>query len=72
MGTCKTCGEPLEQGFVFCTKDGALSFADELPSALKNARHAPGFIELSSPQVGGRAAVAATICRACRKITIDY
>lgn len=49
MNICNTCGGELEKGFVFCTKDGALSFADELPSALKNARHAPGFIELSSP-----------------------
>ncbi|WP_296010402.1 PF20097 family protein [uncultured Adlercreutzia sp.] len=72
MQTCYQCGNELEPGYLFSTKDGALSFADEVPSSFENARHAPGFVELTAPKIGGRTTLAADICRKCRRIVIDY
>ncbi len=72
MTKCSQCGCELESGYIFSTKDGALSFADEVPSSFENARHAPGFVELTAPKVGGRTALAAGICRECRQIVIAY
>lgn len=72
MTACSQCGHELESGYLFGTKDGALSFADEAPSSFENARHAPGFVELAAPRIGGRTALAADICRECRRIAITY
>ena len=72
MTKCHKCVQELEQGYIFSTKDGALSFADEVPSSFENARHAPGFVELTTPKVGGRTALPADICRECRQIVIAY
>ncbi len=72
MTKCHKCGQELEPGYIFSTKDGALSFADEVPSSFENARHAPGFVELTAPKIGGRTTLAADICRKCRRIVIDY
>ncbi len=72
MAKCCQCGNELESGYLFSTKDGALSFADEVPSSFENARHAPGFVELTAPKIGGRTALAAGICRECRRIVIAY
>ncbi|KFI58612.1 hypothetical protein [Bifidobacterium gallicum] len=41
--TCPECNGELEQGFLFSTKDGAFSFADEVPSSFKDAKNAPRF-----------------------------
>ncbi len=70
MAKCCQCGNELESGYLFSTKDGALSFADKVPSAFESARHAPGFVELTTPKIGGRTALPADICRECRRIVI--
>lgn len=72
MTVCSQCGHELEPGYLFSTKDGALSFADEVPSSFENARHAPGFVELTALKIGGRTALAADICRECQRIVIAY
>lgn len=72
MTVCSQCGHELESGYLFSTKDGALSFADEVPSSFENARRAPGFVELTAPKVGGRTALVAEICRECQRITVPY
>mgnify|MGYP003293863258 CR=1 FL=1 len=69
---CPKCGSALEKGYLFSTKDGAFSFADEVPKALENARHAPGFIEITSSKVGGRASVAAEACRECGILFVHF
>ena len=72
MTQCSQCGRELESGYIFSTKDGALSFADVVPSSFENARHAQGFVELAAPKVGGRTALTADICRECQQIGIAY
>lgn len=69
---CSNCGGVLEKGYLFSTKDGAFSFADEVPNAFENARHASGFIEVCGAKVGGRAAVAAETCCECKTIIVNY
>ena len=34
---CPKCGKEMRKGYLFSSKDGAFSFADEVPSALENA-----------------------------------
>ncbi|EFA23537.1 PF20097 family protein [Bifidobacterium gallicum] len=70
--TCPECNGELEQGFLFSTKDGAFSFADEVPSSFKDAKNAPGFVQITAPKVGGRANVPALLCRACRQLIVTY
>ncbi|WP_206214079.1 PF20097 family protein [Adlercreutzia sp. ZJ154] len=70
VGCCSVCGTELEKGYLFSTKDGAFSFADEVPGALNNARNAPGFTEVTSHKVGGRTSVPAEICRKCGTLLI--
>lgn len=69
---CAACGAPLEEGFMFSTKDGALSFADKVPSAFENAKDAPGFTPITSLKVGGRASVPAHRCQTCKTIVVGY
>lgn len=70
--TCPVCGNELEEGFLFSTKDGAFSFAKDVPSTFVNAKKMPGFTEITAPKVGGRTSLPARICRTCKTITIDY
>ena len=37
---CPKCGNEMKKGYLFSSKDGAFSFANEVPGALKNARSA--------------------------------
>ena len=69
---CPKCGKEMRMGRLFSTKDGAFSFADEVPGALENAKHADGFVKITGPKVGGRTNVDACCCDACRMIVIRY
>lgn len=69
---CQTCGCELEEGYLFSTKDGAFSFAYEVPSSFVNAKDAPGFAEVAKPKVGGRTNVPATLCRECKTLVVSY
>ena len=40
---CPKCGKEMEKGWLFSSKDGAFSFANEVPGALENAKNADGF-----------------------------
>ena len=53
-------------------KDGAFSFASEVPSALKNAKNTEGFVKLTGLKVGGRTSVEGCCCDVCRRIMIQY
>lgn len=41
--SCPKCGEQMKKGFLFATKDGAFSFADEVPGMMKNVKNAEGY-----------------------------
>ena len=72
MMMCPKCGKEMRKGYLFSSKDGAFSFANEVPSALKNAKNADGFVKLTALKVGGRTSVKACCCDACSKISIQY
>ena len=36
---CPKCGKEMRKGYLFSSKDGAFSFASEVPSALENAKN---------------------------------
>ena len=69
---CPKCGKEMRKGYLFGSKDGAFSFANEVPSALKNAKSADGFVKLTGLKIGGRASVKARCCDACSMIVISY
>ena len=69
---CPKCGKEMEKGWLFSSKDGAFSFANEVPSALGNAKKAEGFVKLTGLKTGGRTSIPACCCDACRIILISY
>ena len=69
---CPKCGEEMKNGYLFSSKDGAFSFANEVPGALESAKKAEGFVKLTGLKVGGRASVAAFHCGVCKMIVIPY
>ena len=69
---CPKCGKEMEKGRLFSSKDGAFSFANEVPGALENAKNAEGFVKLTGLKVGGRTSVEACSCDVCRMILISY
>ena len=38
MMMCPECGKEMRNGYLFSSKDGAFSFANEVPNALENAK----------------------------------
>lgn len=66
------CGKEMRKGYLLSSKDGAFSFANEVPGALENAKNANGFVKLTRLKVGGRTSVEACCCDACRTIMIQY
>ena len=69
---CPKCGQEMRQGFLFTSKDGAFSFADEVPSILHNAKTAAGFVKVTSIEGGHRVHIAACCCESCRLIQFLY
>ena len=69
---CPKCGKEMRKGYLFSSKDGAFSFANEVPGALENAEHAEGFVKLTGLKVGGRTSVPACCCDACRVVNLQY
>ena len=51
---CPKCGKEMRKGYLFGSKDGAFSFADEVPDSFENAKNADGFVKLTELKVGGR------------------
>ena len=69
---CPKCGKEMEKGWLFSSKDGAFSFANEVPGVSENAKNADGFVEITKLKVGGRTSVEAYRCDVCRMILIPY
>ncbi len=69
---CPKCRREMRTGYLFSSKDGAFSFANEVPSALENAKNADGFVKLTALKAGGRTSVEASCCDTCRIILLSY
>ena len=44
---CPECGKEMREGYLFCSKDGAFSFANEVPGVFENAKNADGFVKIT-------------------------
>lgn len=69
---CPECGNEMREGFLFSTKDGAFSFADEVPSMLHNAKKTPGFVEITPVKANHRTHIEAYCCTECRLVQFKY
>ena len=69
---CSNCGSEMREGYLFTSKDGAFSFANEVPGAFTNAKKAEGFVKITSIEAGKRVALPGFICEDCRQVTINY
>ena len=69
---CPNCGKEMRKGFLFASKDGGFSFADEVPGMLKKAKSAEGFTEITPVRLNHRASAEAYCCEACRVVLFNY
>lgn len=69
---CPKCGKTMRDGYLFSSKDGAFSFANDVPSMFKNARKVSGFVKITDLQPSKRIRIKASICEDCKKIDFDY
>lgn len=70
--TCPKCGKEMRNGYLFCSKDGAFSFANQVPGIFENAKNADGFVKITELKPSHRTKIEAAICESCRKILVDY
>ena len=47
---CSNCGKEMRKGYLFSSKDGAFSFANEVPGVFENAKNADGFVAQTQSQ----------------------
>ena len=69
---CPECGQEMRKGFLFSTKDGAFSFANEVPSIFENAKHASGFVQITPVKPNHRVRIEAYCCENCRLVQFQY
>lgn len=62
----------MRDGYLFSSKDGAFSFANEVPGVFANAKNAGGFVKITDLKPSHRTSVAASICEDCRTVVINY
>lgn len=62
---CTKCGKEMRKGYLFASKDGAFSFANEVPGVFEKADKADGFVEITSLKPGHRTSIAAECCEEC-------
>ena len=72
MMKCPKCGAEMKTGYLFGSKDGAISFANEVPGAFENAKGVDGFVEIKPLKVGGRTSIKANCCKECRMVGFQY
>ena len=53
-------------------KDGAFSFAEEVPGMFTNASKAPGFVKITPLKASHRVNMKAELCEACRVGVFRY
>ena len=69
---CPLCGKEMKKGYLFSTKDGAFSFANEVTPVFSNAKKAEGFVEITPLKAGHRISLEADCCENCRKLIVEY
>lgn len=69
---CPKCGKEMRKGYLFSSKDGAFSFANEVPGVFENAQKADGFVKITQLRPSHRTRVEANCCEACRMIAFEY
>ena len=69
---CPKCGGEMRKGYLFTTKDGAFSFANEVPSIMQNAKNADGFVMITPVKPNHRVRIEACCCEACRLVQFEY
>lgn len=69
---CPYCNKEMKEGYLFSSKDGAFSFADEVPGVFTNAKKAKGFIEITKLEASHRVQMNGFVCEDCRKVICDY
>lgn len=69
---CPKCGKEMRSGYLFCSKDGAFSFANEVPGVFQNAGKADGFVKITELKPSHRTHIAANICECCRKVVFNF
>lgn len=67
---CETCLNLLEEGYLFSSKDGALSYALKIPGVFENAKETKGYIQVTTGVLGKRSAIKAYYCKTCHKFII--
>ena len=56
---CPKCNQEMRKGYLFSSKDGAFSFADEVPGVFTNAKTVKGFVEITPLKASHRTKVEA-------------
>ncbi|MGI6555871.1 MAG: PF20097 family protein [Pseudoramibacter sp.] len=69
---CPKCGKEMRSGYLFASKDGAFSFANEVPGAFEKADKADGFVAITPLRPGHRTAIEAHCCEGCRFVVFHY
>lgn len=69
---CPKCAEEMRKGYLFSSKDGAFSFANEVPGVFANAKNAEGFVKITELRASHRTKIPAFLCEKCRKVVFDY
>ena len=69
---CPLCGKEMREGYLFATKDGAFSFANEVPGMTKNAKNSDGFVEITPTKLHHRVNIEAYCCETCRLVQFRY
>lgn len=69
---CSECGKEMRSGYLFCSKDGAFSFANEVPGVFENAKKADGFVKITALKASRRTKIAASICENCQTVIFKY
>ena len=69
---CPKCGKEMRDGYLFCSKDGAFSFANEVPGVFTDAKKADGFVKITEVKPSHRTNIAASICENCETVILKY
>lgn len=69
---CYECGKEMRNGYLFSSKDGAFSFANEVPGVFENAKNADGFVKITELKPSHRTRIVASICEECKTVVFKY
>ena len=69
---CPKCGKEMRKGYLFASKDGAFSFADEVPGVFEKADKARGFVKITPLKASYRTNIAAECCEGGHIVVFQY